>query len=77
MIIKYLLILGTGHLMGDFYFQNEKIAKYKEEKYKGVLLHSLEYYIAVVLVILPMFSLDMLLAVTLCWRILWIAVIFR
>lgn len=64
MIIKYLLILGVGHLLGDFYFQNEKIAKYKDEKYKGVLLHSLEYYIVIILTILPIFSLDMILAAT-------------
>ena len=64
MAVKYLLILGIGHLLGDFYFQNEKIAKYKDEKYKGVLLHSLEYYIVNFLVILPVFSLDMIFAVT-------------
>lgn len=64
MIIKYLLVLGIGHLLGDFYFQNEKTAKYKDEKYKGVLLHSLEYYIAALLTILPIFSLDMVLAAT-------------
>lgn len=61
MITQYLLILGIGHLLGDFYFQNEKIAKYKEETYKGVLLHSLEYYFAVLLVVLPVFSRDMVL----------------
>lgn len=64
MAVKYLLILGIGHLLGDFYFQNEKIAKYKDEKYKGVLLHSLEYYSVNFLVILPVFSLDMIFAVT-------------
>lgn len=64
MIIKYLLILGVGHLLGDFYLQNEKIAKNKDEKYQGVLLHSLQYYIAVLLVTLPVFSLDMILAAT-------------
>lgn len=44
MIIKYLLVLGIGHLLGDFYFQNEEIAKYKDEKFKGVVYHSIEYY---------------------------------
>lgn len=64
MIIKYLLILGIGHLLGDFYFQNRKIAEYKDKKYKGVCLHALEYYIAALLVILPVFSADMVLAAT-------------
>lgn len=64
MIIKYVLILGIGHLLGDFYFQNEKIAKYKNEKYRGVLWHSLEYYIAVLVTILPVLSWDMVFAAT-------------
>lgn len=64
MTIKYLLILGIGHLLGDFYFQNQKITKYKDDKYKGVLLHSLKYYIAFLLSIIPIFSTDMFLAAT-------------
>lgn len=61
---KYLLILGIGHVLGDFYFQNEKIARYKTEKYKGVLLHSVEYYIAFLFTILPFFCIDMVLIST-------------
>lgn len=64
MIDKYLLILGIIHLLGDFYFQNGRIARYKDIKYKGVLLHALEYYIAALLCILPVFSLDMIFAAT-------------
>lgn len=64
MIIKYLLILGIGHLVGDFYLQNEKIAQYKNEEFKGVFLHALEYYIAFLLTVLPVFSVDMILAAT-------------
>ncbi len=56
--------LGIGHLLGDFYFQNERIASYKEETYKGVLLHSLEYYVVFLVVMLPVFSFDMILGVT-------------
>lgn len=39
MITKYLLILGIGHLLGDFYFQNERMAKYKDEKFAICLEH--------------------------------------
>lgn len=60
---EYLLILGTAHVLGDFYLQTEKIAKRKEEKYVGVLLHCLEYCGASLLVILPIFSVDLILAV--------------
>lgn len=64
MITKYLLTLGIGHLLGDFYFQSEKLAKHKDAKYTGVLLHSLEYYFVVLLVMLPLFSMDMFIAAT-------------
>ncbi|MDO4331566.1 MAG: DUF3307 domain-containing protein [Eubacteriales bacterium] len=64
MAVNYLLILGIGHVLGDFYLQNERIARNKEEKYKGVLLHAVEYYIALLLVTLPVFSADMVLAAT-------------
>ena len=59
MLIRYLLILGIGHLLGDFYLQNEKLASYKDISYKGVLLHSLEYCLAMMIVIIPVFSLDL------------------
>ena len=64
MLTRYLLVLGIGHLLGDFYVQNDKSARHKDKKYKGVLLHSFAYYAAVFLVILPVFSLDMVLAAT-------------
>lgn len=64
MAFNYLLILGIGHLLGDFYLQNEKIAKYKNKKYKGILLHSAEYFVAFLLIILPIFSVDMVCAAT-------------
>lgn len=38
MMIKYLLILGIGHLLGDFYLQNDRIAQGKDEKFA-------EYYL--------------------------------
>lgn len=60
---KYLLILGLGHLLGDFYFQTEKRAKEKEKNYSGVLKHSAEYFVAGIVVIIPVFCIDMLLAV--------------
>ena len=41
---KYLIILLIAHILGDFYFQTEKLAKLKEERYTGVLIHSFEYW---------------------------------
>ena len=41
-VVKYLLILLIAHVLGDFYFQTEKMTKSKEEQYTGILIHSLE-----------------------------------
>mgnify|MGYP004706474073 CR=1 FL=1 len=62
MIYKYLLLLLLGHVVGDFYFQTDYISKKKDEKYSGVILHSFEYLLAVVVVMIPVISLDMLLS---------------
>lgn len=40
---KYLLLFFLGHVLGDFYFQTDQMAKLKEKRYSGVLLHSFEY----------------------------------
>lgn len=64
MMIKYLLILGIGHLLGDFYLQNEKIASNKDRNFQGVLLHAAEYWIAFLIPMIPVLSVDMLLAAT-------------
>lgn len=56
MISKYLLILGIAHLLGDFYFQSERMARKKDKTYKGVLVHCAEYYVVALLVVLPVFS---------------------
>lgn len=59
---RYLLVVLLAHVLGDFYFQTEKIAKAKTERYTGVLLHSLEYLIVSMGVMIPIISTDMLLA---------------
>ena len=69
MVIRYLLLLALGHVLGDFYFQSEKMAQEKDKKYKGVVWHSIEYLFSVWFVLLPVISKDMawagvLLAVT-------------
>lgn len=56
MIIKYLLVLGIGHVLGDFYLYK---AKNSERTCKDILLHSFLYYVAVLLAIIPVFSIDM------------------
>ncbi|WP_091205529.1 DUF3307 domain-containing protein [Oribacterium sp. WCC10] len=36
-----------GHVLGDFYFQTDQMAKLKEKRYSGVLLHSFEYALTI------------------------------
>lgn len=62
MIGKYLILLGLGHVLGDFYFQNEAMAKRKDEAFGGVFIHALEYFGVVLCVTIPVFHVDMLLA---------------
>ena len=62
MLYNYLLLLMIGHILGDFYFQTEKIAEKKDNKYTGVLLHSVEYLLAMLIPMIPVVSWDMLLA---------------
>ena len=61
MIFEYLFLLLIGHVLGDFYFQSEKIAKVKDKKYSGVLRHSVEYLCVMSAMILPIFSWEILL----------------
>ena len=60
MITKLVLLFMLGHVLGDFYFQTDSMAKEKEEKFKGVLKHSLEYFVTILCVMLPVVSLNMI-----------------
>lgn len=60
MVTRYLLVLGMAHLLGDFYFQNEKIASAKDKSYKGVLIHSIEYCLTAIFTITPIWSWNLL-----------------
>ncbi len=55
----YLLI----HILGDYYFQSEKLAEQKCRSLKKVLWHNLIYLMVALLVCLPVFTLDMLISV--------------
>lgn len=57
-IILFLL----GHILGDFYFQTDGLAKAKQTSQKALLLHCLLYAVAMVLVALPFFSRNLFLA---------------
>ena len=65
MIDKYVIILLTAHIAGDFYVQTEERRTAKEKTLTGILCNSVMYYLASLVVIIPFISLDMIIAVTL------------
>lgn len=59
MFSRYFFILLLSHIIGDFYFQTEKIAKKKEKKFKWLCLHCLLYCLAFLFVSIPVISLPL------------------
>lgn len=53
-------MLGIGHILGDFYFQTDKMAQEKDERLTGVIKHSIEYTLSMLLVILPIVNRDLI-----------------
>ena len=56
MFKEYLLILLAGHVLGDFYFQSNKMAQRKKRNIKWVMLHCLCYLAVMIFVCIPVFS---------------------
>lgn len=65
MFREYFILLLLGHILGDFYFQTKGLAEKKEKSKKWVLLHCLCYWGTMVLIVLPVISYEIILAVTL------------
>lgn len=62
MFNEYVLVLLFSHLLGDFIFQSEKLTKKKNEKFKYVALHGAIYAGAAFATSLPIFSLELIIA---------------
>ena len=60
MTSKFLLILGIGHVLGNFYFQTDKISEEKDKSFKGVIIHAIEYTLSVFLVMLPFINMGLI-----------------
>ena len=52
----FFLIFLISHILGDFYFQSDKLALKKVNSYKNLLLHSLLYLVVLIICILPFWS---------------------
>ena len=53
------MVLLLGHIIADFYMQSAEMAEKKEKKIRWVLLHSLSYWVGMLLVMLPFLSWNM------------------
>lgn len=56
MFKSYYLILLLGHILGDYYFQSEKMSKAKNEKLSALFAHCVVYAVVVILIIKAVFS---------------------
>lgn len=53
---QILILLVLGHILGDYYFQNEKLAHDKQGSKKKLLMHCIYYSFAIFLVFLPVYQ---------------------
>lgn len=58
------LLLLVGHVLGDFYFQTENMAKKKENNIKYVIIHGLWYFAAMIVCTCMWMSVEMFVCVT-------------
>lgn len=62
MINIVLLLFLIGHILADFYFQSNKLAISKDRLFVKLVKHCLIYMITIVVVIIPVFSIELLVA---------------
>lgn len=58
MFKNLMILLLLGHVIGDFYMQSKKMSDNKEKKFKWVMLHSIVYFIMMILVSIPVMSIS-------------------
>lgn len=59
------ILFLLGHILGDFYFQTDRLAESKQSRQPALLQHCFLYAIAMVLVSIPFFS----------WKLFWAALL--
>jgi len=56
MFREFFILLLLGHVLGDFYFQTEKVAGKKEKSLTWVLIHGLIYWATMTLITVPIMT---------------------
>ncbi|NLC40913.1 MAG: DUF3307 domain-containing protein [Clostridiaceae bacterium] len=60
MIKVVLMLFLIAHVLGDFYFQSDNLAKAKLESFPDLLKHSIIYLLSFLFLIIPVFSINIL-----------------
>jgi len=63
MFRSFFLILIIAHVLGDFYFQSNKLAEKKQKDHRFVLMHSLLYLVVLCICIIPFWSNSLFIAI--------------
>ena len=56
-------LLLVAHLLGDFYMQSQEMADEKRKKFTSLLFHSGVYTIPIIILFIPIFSLQLIIAI--------------
>jgi hypothetical protein len=64
MLTDVFLLFMIIHILGDYYFQGEKLAVEKNKKFRFLLIHGLKYFLVAQIVIIPVWSFKLVLGVT-------------
>lgn len=64
MLKNYFILFLLAHIIGDFYFQTEHIAKMKIKSLKWTMIHSLIYFGSMLLITLPIMNYEIVLGVS-------------
>jgi len=56
MLREFVVLFLLGHVLGDFYFQTDEIARKKESSVKWVLIHSLVYAVTIFVICIPVMN---------------------
>ena len=59
MFKEYFIILLLAHVIGDFYFQTTSMSRRKDSRMKWVIIHSLLYWLSILVVLSSVFSLNL------------------
>lgn len=61
---EYIILLLLAHIVGEFYVLNSKTFKKEENSLKTLLIHSLSYYVTMLIIAIPVITLEIIIVVS-------------